>query len=179
MKEKYKSKLGAVLAISSIVVIALAIVVGSLYFLLGPPWQGIRQMEREFTRDKDVLVVVSDYLANSSHNDIIVRREMMEAGVFSTTNIGYIEVSDINVADALRNLRARGYSSIAKGANTISFVRWSNMDVGVGVVFSMDGSIPTESALPFLTEIEALTSDSWFFYVENFNEWRMQNRQNG
>lgn len=45
--------------------------------------------------------------------------------------------------------------------------------MGVGVAFSLDGSVPDESAITFLTKIEPLEDEGWYYYESDYNEWKV------
>ena len=61
---------------------------------------------------------------------------------------------------------------MGRDRNTIYFQRWSNLDNGRGVAYSIDGSTPT---LQFLTKLEPLSESNWYYYEEDYNEWKRRN----
>jgi hypothetical protein len=95
-----------------------------------------------------------------------------EIEMFTGLETGRVLINDKDVVGALNVLFKQKYHIIGKSGNGISFLRWSNLDAGRGIVYSLDGSAPDESSLPFLTEIKPLSEEGWYFYVEDFNEWR-------
>jgi len=68
---------------------------------------------------------------------------------------------------------------MSKGGNAVHFERWSMMEHGSGIVYSIDGTIITDgdrSGLDYLTRLEPLSEPGWYYYEEDYNEWR--NRRN-
>ena len=69
----------------------------------------------------------------------------------------------------------RGYKGIGRDGNTIYFVRWTRlMDFGAGIAYSVNGK--DEPELDFVTKLEPLSEDGWYFYEEDYNEWRVRKR---
>ena len=66
-----------------------------------------------------------------------------------------------------------GYSVIGKDNNTIYFQIWSNVDSGRGFSYSVDSKEPV---LPFLTKLEKLQENNWYYYEEDYNEWRLRSK---
>ena len=83
------------------------------------------------------------------------------------SGIQHIPITDENVVNAIESLRERGYGIISKGGNTITFLRWSTIGRGRGILYSIDGSRPNEAIFTFFTILEPLSKDGWFFYEEN------------
>jgi hypothetical protein len=89
--------------------------------------------------------------------------------------LGSVPVSDQKVIDTVALLFSSGYQTITKKENAIVFLRWTGRDSGRGVVYSLDGQLPNESVLPFLIRIEPLSIEGWYYYEEDFNEWKRRN----
>jgi len=150
------------------------IVVGGL-FLGGAfrPAINYERMEEIFDEDYELLIIVRDYLKNSTYEHIYIhstmdRREMSVRGHRT-------EIEDIKTIEAIDALMNLGYSAMGKNGNTIYFLRWSVRNAGRGIVYSIDGNEPTETNLQFLTGLEPLSVSNWYYYEEDFNEWRRRN----
>ena len=134
-----------------------------------------RQMERIFVEDYDLLIVVVDYLSGSEHPTVNLFPER-DNGIMSffSDDLGmqHILISDENVVNAIETLRERGYRLISKNNDTIQFLRWSMRNRGHGIAYSINGDFPDSSAFSFLTKLEPLSVDGWFYYEEDFNEYR-------
>ena len=123
-----------------------------------------------FTKDYNELSIIADYCINTGHSMIIIRKSTeMWAGLEN----GHLEIEDPKVRDAIKVLSRRGYRVISREDQTISFLRWSNLDNGRGIAYTIDGSEPI---LQFLTRVEPLPEPGWYYYEEDFNEWRIRNR---
>lgn len=131
-------------------------------------------MEKHFQNDKEYIFVVNEYLVNSKYGEIYIP-STMESGEMSNAGTP-VKINETEVVTAINTLKKRGYSVIGKDGNTIHFQRWSNLDNGRGVAYSVNGNEPT---LQFLTKLEPLTEPNWYYYEENYNEWRTRNVTNG
>ena len=157
---------GTIASVILIVVIAVFVLpVLILGIIFAPPWQGMSEVVRDFGRNQEELMIVRDYLVGLGYEFITIRPNR-ETGP---------QISDPRADAAVDTLFERGYRIISKRANGLVFTRWSNTDRAVGVVYSMDGNAVGEDVLNFLTQIEPLDEEGWFFFVDDFNEWRVRN----
>lgn len=144
-----------------------------------------QRLEREFQRDKDAFETVVEYLLSLDHEDVTIRRSNIEGRDFTTIEMfvglgaGNVPIGDDDAREAVAHLFQGGYQIIGKDAYVITFLRWSALDAGRGIAFSIDGRTPGESAaLQFLVEIEPLAENHWYFYYENFDLWRLERGSN-
>ena len=158
-----------------IIIGAILVTLVLLYSLIGPPWQGIRQTERDFRNNEELITLVTDYLVQSEYEQISISNYNWNGSMYVSGH-GYIFIEDKEIVTAIWKLQRKGYSSIHKKANGISFVRWRNKDVGKGIVFSIDGHEPGESAFNFLTKTKPMLKENWYYYEEDYNKWRTRNR---
>jgi hypothetical protein len=138
--------------------------------------------ERDFQANRESLYIIVRYLTYSDYDNISICHNDIEGDnvkMFTGLETGYVPIDDNNIIEMIQLLFQHGFKGISKMEEGVSFLRWSTKDHGRGIVYSIDGSKPTESSLlPFLTETEALTEDNWYFYVENFSEWKsLRNQQ--
>jgi len=154
-------------------------IIGILFLTATSP--DLNQMERDFQENRETLNVVVEYFIQSEFDSISIRftdtqdSDCRDIEMFAGLETGWIPISDENISDAICLLFQQGYRGIHKREGGVSFLRWSTRDHGRGIVYSINGETPKESELlPFLTEIEPLSVEGWYFYVENFNEWRRQ-----
>ena len=138
-----------------------------------------RQMERIFAADYDLLKIVTSYLVASEYPSISLFPEI-DNGLMSvfSDELGAqrISINDEAVVRAIEALRERGYGLIIKRNNTVQFSRWTMRDRGRGIVHSIDEAIPDYSAFSFLTNLEPLSVNGWYYYEEDFREWRVRYR---
>ena len=141
-----------------------ALIIGGFF---PPPINEIK-MEKIFNNDKRYLNIVVEYFQN--YEDVYITDTMDSAEI----SIGgsYIKIDNKIVIESIDYLKKHGYSVIDKENNAICFQRWSNLDCGRGIAYSINGSEPI---LQFLTKIEQLSDPNWYYYETDFNEWRRRN----
>ena len=128
--------------------------------------------------NKEQLFIVRDFL-ESGEFKVSIRRtdvdnEEMFAGLIDGERI-FIPIEDEIVLETIRQLFQNGCHAIGSRENKIFFSLWSTRNHGRGIVYSIDGRTPDESDFSFLTRIEPLSEEGWFFYVEDYNVWRRRN----
>lgn len=125
-----------------------------------------------FEKDKENLFVVSNYFEKIYYKKIYISTSMQK-GTMSIDGVHeYIQVPEI--IQAIEDLKRKGYSVIGKSGNTIFFQKWSNLDSGRGIAYSVDGKQPQ---LEFLVKYKLLSEDNWYYYEEDVNEWKKINEK--
>lgn len=124
---------------------------------------------------KEILTIVN-YLTGKTADDIYI--DGPDVKVFS--DFDHVELDDPEVKKCVERLWKHGCMSITKGTdnNSISFEIWSRSigEAQAGIALSMDGeNLPDEN---YCTELHALSEDGWFYYVADYELWRVQ-QQNG
>ena len=61
------------------------------------------------------------------------------------------------------------------GTNRIEFVLGGALEVGWGIALSLDGKNPPE--VNYMTECVPMQEAGWFYYVSDFNKWRIQQKE--
>jgi len=142
--------------------------------------------EHFLQNNREQILIVRDYLIMSEFDSITISRPFVPRGesinmdtieMFTGLEHGHVPVKDEAFIEALLHLFQ--YSSvIAKNGNGVNFLIWSARNHGRGIVYSIDGNTPDESSgLVFLTHIEPLSEEGWYFYDENFYTWRSRRNQ--
>lgn len=142
--------------------------------------------EKVLLNDYESICMIVDYMKNSEYVDITIQSNdyIYDDGNYGTwyvyddtlknTDTGNKKITDKIIVDILDMLFAKKlYKSISKNGNTISFLLWSNLDAGRGIAYTLDDSPPT---LQFLTKSEKLKKENWYYYEEDFNEWKLKNK---
>lgn len=114
------------------------------------------RIENEFGKYEVLFSTVNEYLIASNKETIYIPEE--------NNNI-----TEKDVLKAIKSLKRIGYYSIIKDNDAISYLRWAKLDEGRGLVYSINGNEPI---LQFSTKIEPLPEKNWYYYEEDFNEWR-------
>lgn len=152
-------------------------VVGDAIQFVIPP--GKMTMSRYFRRDQKDLQIIVDFFQNSAYSEIYITRvsyadepEVMFTGYLT----GNVKIEDDTVIDAIERLFTKWkYDVIERSGNTISFQKWSNLDKGRGIAYSINGE--DDPQLDFLTDLKALSKKGWYYYEEDYNEWRIQHEK--
>lgn len=130
----------------------------------------VPEIQEIFDRDRDLLLLIKDYFINADYAELYIDEdcETARAGLNDS-----VHIDDVTVVSALQHLKERGYRFFSKRGNTICFGIWARFrDVGCGIAFSMDGEA---ISVQYLTEAVPLSEDGWYYYVDDFNEWRAAN----
>ena len=150
------------------------------------PAPTLRQTERFFESNREDFLIVAQYLSNTNYTSIGITDSspsIMEnaSGHVQFSARGETEriiVSDENVSEAIRLILNSGYRIISRYSYGVVFTRWFMMDNSRGIVYSIDGRIPDSDTILFLTELHPLSEENWFFFIENFSEYRRGIRPN-
>jgi len=179
-KAKRMIKQGAIILFVITLILVVLCILGLLlmgWLMTGEaPWFGQRQIIRDFRSDKELLDIATDYLADSGYYDAFINSANISAKNMFTNEYGHVPIDDEEFANAIKKLYYLGYHAMCKSNYSIFYQRWATLDVGKGVAFSIDGHVPNESDIEFLTMIEPLKEDGWYYYESDYNEWRMRNR---
>jgi len=128
-------------------------------------------MEKHFKKDKADIVFITEYFVDSEYSEISIRKNNYKKGFMFTSTRRDVEIEDEAVAKAIdRILKKRGYKAIIREGNTIYFEKWILFEDIHGIAYSInEGKEPT---LQFLIKLEPLSENGWYYYEEDYNEWR-------
>ena len=117
--------------------------------------------EKYFKKDKDDIILVTDYLVNSNSSSI------------SINDTDIITIKDEKVKEAFNRLFKKKYSAIDKNNNAIEFTIWTRFNnFGSGIVYSINNE--EEPTIEYLTKLVPLSEDGWYYYEADYNLWRDQ-----
>lgn len=164
IKNQLKKRFVVIITVlSSIVLVA-----GILFFYRPIMISGIlipkasyKSINRDFMEYQYDINIINEYLINLDVEQVCIYE------------IEDIKGSNIEAQHAFSVLKRIGYKMVEKDNNAINYLRSSSLNEGRGLVYSIDGSEPQ---LQFLTRIEPLSENGWYYYEENFNEWERRNR---
>jgi len=136
------------------------------------------RMERDLIRYRESMDTIIKYLISSTFSQATIwRANMSDDGNVELSVAGRrFAVEDSEAAEAVCYLFRRGFRVISINEQVVSFQRWSNLNAGRGIAFSADGSTPDKATFEFLIELTPLSEAGWYFFVEDFNEWRRRNQ---
>ena len=134
------------------------------------PTMNYRQSEKYLQKNRHSLDVVVNYLCSLPSEHAFCSKSGGYASVYQDQK--WSSVEDPDVVQALKHLfEETSCYEVSKNSDTIAFVLWAkNMDVGGGIAYS-----PTERLeVEYLSASQVLSDASWYYYVSDFNEWRLQ-----
>lgn len=169
MKKRTKDNIGCIIAIVSV-----AIVIGVIWIAvstLKPPDKD--EMEKYLQQDKDDLVLITEYFINSDYSEISINESDFKKGImFTGISTREVNIENETAMKAINRIFKRGYHLILKNGNTISFEKWCFGEEHHGLAYSINSE--DEPVLQFLTELDQLSENGWYYYEEDYNEWRNQ-----
>lgn len=131
-----------------------------------------------FLQDQEAYSSIADYLLSLEEFDTISISKF-DGNFFSNLEYHVIEKDDVN--QALQTINNHGCSSIQKNGKQVSFEMWySSQDVGCGVCYSEEAMNKPEECVAeqFVTKVITLETPNWYYYVSDYNLWRV-NQENG
>ena len=149
---------------------------------ISPTPPTLNQMTEYFNADREKIQIIIDYFIENDFDWISIGRNDVRNigstsfGILNGIEIGNIVVENEEVVKSILFLFQQGYQRLDKSRGTIRFQRWSTLDAGSGMVYSINGTTPNENIFPFLIKLEPLNENRWYFYIDDFNEWRIRNR---
>ena len=142
-----------------------------LIHLASPPT--ISWMEKKFQENYDSFVIVADYLADSKFDEfdyISIDRSDFTKNDYGEFTVSAwrreVVIDDEVVPEAIQRLfQGECYYILRKSeGKVITFTMWGAIGRGVGIAYSIDGSVPDKSSIPYLTSIEPLSEEGWYYY---------------
>lgn len=120
------------------------------------------QMEDTFQKYREEIQIITDYL-------------LTQEQPFSIYDSN--EVLPENISQAVKTLmRQAGCSSIHYNESAVHFVLWTRFtDAGCGIAYSEVETLQfLEEDFPYLTQEQSLSEQNWFYYVEDYAQWRIE-----
>lgn len=135
---------------------------------LPPPT--VETVEERFNENYDDILAVVSFMANSGYEKIQIRNcsEKMYA------DLKWVAITESSINAATKELLGTElYKGIYKRGNTIEVLQWtSSQSVSCGIAYTINGIDPPD--IQYMTEIVPLAKDGWYYYVADYNEWRLQ-----
>ena len=138
---------------------------------IDPP--DITNVEERFMACYDDTMLIVEYLISMEYD---------VAEIDNTYILGKISVMDgmrcknvkvdPSIKDAVNRLM-KEYKYISKSENTIIFCQWNRFnDASCGIAYTINGV--DEPEIQYLVELTPLEQVNWYYYVTDFNLWRLQ-----
>ena len=137
-----------------------------------PPTQS--DIENYLTEHYDVVNMITQYLISLNYENVYVDDD---SGII-LADLEEISIKDEAVYNTMYDVMHNHiFKLISKRGNTIYFIIWSSFnDIGCGIAYSINGIDPPE--ITYMTELEPLSYEGWYYYVEDYNQWRVGKRPN-
>jgi len=132
--------------------------------------------EKMFAEDYEELSSIASYFIALEYGRVSIPNDI-EAGMMSVDYTGNVKIEDVSVIRAIATLLGHGYQDMDKMGNAVRFQRWSIFECRSGIVYSIDGTVLTadgSDGLDYLTRLESLSEPGWYYYEEDYNEWRVR-----
>lgn len=159
----------------TIIVVCLVSLIGIHYLLTSYN----ERVESLIQSNGDDLQIIADYLM-SNHCDTIHIESADETmllmhhssdSIYATIEKENVTITAEEVNRAIKTVMGKGCNTIYKDGDTIEFLMWTKFtDFGAGLVY-YTGSDGTPN-IQFLTKLEPLPMEDWYYYEEDYNEWR-------
>ncbi len=174
-------KIKLIIMIISVILIVCGIIIFMCLRSLFGTYYSQKKIEQELHKNYETLLEITSYIENTGFENVNIQAAdyIYDDGDYGTW---YVENGDVEGIENIENqyfidtiselFNKRKYQVIAKNGNTIYFQLWANLDAGSGIAYSIDGSKPT---LQFLTKLEKIDKENWYYYEENFNDWKRLN----
>ena len=152
------------------------------------PYSSQQKIEKEFYKNYETILEITSYIEKADFVIINIQGTdyiyddgnygtwyVQSGNANDTANDGRKVIGDDKIIKELSHLfKDKKYQSINKNGNAISFQLSSNLDMGAGIVYTIDG---IEPSLQFLTKLEKLDRNNWYYYEADFNEWKRLNER--
>ena len=152
------------------------------------PYSSQQKIEKEFYKNYETILEITSYIEKAGYVNINIQGTdyiyddgnygtwyVQNGNVNDIANDGRKEIGDDKIIKELSHLfKDKKYQVINKHGNTISFQLSANLDMGAGIVYAIDG---IEPSLQFLTKLEKLDRNNWYYYEADFNEWKRLNER--
>lgn len=159
--------------------VAILIVFGSCYIISGLIIGGVfthkttyKEAEASFRKHFTEFSIVAKYMEELPEEHVFCEKSHGYDVINKGAGQGWQDIKEEVVCQAIQCLFNEGScTSISKTKSTISFVLFSkNMDVGGGIAYTASDKLEVE----YLSFSQVLSDSSWYYYVSDYNEWRLQ-----
>lgn len=167
-----------ILIIGGIVALCLVLLFGIHYLLT----RYNDRAESLIHSNGDDFQIIADYLmsndCDSIHieaaNETMLLMHESSNSINATIEKEYVTVSAEEVNRAIKAVMEKGCNKIYKNGDTVDFLMWTEItDFAAGIVYyTREKGTPD---IQFLTKLEPLSRKGWYYYEEDYNEWRLKN----
>lgn len=129
-------------------------------------------VDETFEKDYEQLQIVTEYLLSLDRTSVIIRNSYSPLEADGEK----IEVDNKEVKKAISYLFNKGYLYIVGSNTRVYYARWkrnSSYEFRAGFAYTTNsnGNINVQ----FLIKQQELSVENWYYYEEDYNEWRLNN----
>ena len=169
-----------------IFVLCLSVLLCSCSSISGEP-PSVNDIDNYVDEHYETIMELNNYFKKSDYRDILISYNSNFFNFNCVNNNGTVDmmmadfedikIEDQSVKNNVNSLLKSGcrYISYTVNSNTIIYDMWSDNDKNIGFVFTVDDDRKTEMDL-YIIEIEPLSKNNCYYYVEDYNEWRRMGR---
>ena len=150
-----------------------AVVILSLFVTSCSPKRGLGNAKKDLQSNLELFVITRDFLVEEEYDYISIRFRGEGTMFVNKTDTPYVPIDNDEVIEALDLLRQRGFEHTLKYKDSVQFYRRSHSEIYYGIVYSMDGQAPDDTVVQFLTKIEPLTEEGWYYFEGDYNRYRV------
>ena len=117
--------------------------------------------------------IVTQYLEDLEYSFCVIDTDNGEF----FAKFDYHEIDDISVVNAVKRLWKKGCTRITRDdeMNSISFQLWhNNQGMACGMLTCIREN--EDAQAEFMTEIKKTNISNWYYYVSDYNKWRVNNQ---
>lgn len=173
-KKRIIITLGILLPIVVIVALLTSIIIVRKAIGIPPKFEKI---EQQFTENYDEIQQAADFLIDSGYKSIHINSDLSVCYV-SDGQVYFEEMHNMTtdtdkLSAAEKLFRDMDILELSKNNNVIEICVWKRFDVYCGICYSMDqNGVPD---VQFLTESKPLNKTGWYYYVADYDKWRIEN----
>jgi hypothetical protein len=152
--------------------------VAGLSWVLAPEKFDRNIAEEVFNDNKEYIVMVSEFLSGLDfialdYSGIHIDKSDAEKRImFTGIEKRYVNIENDDVWKAIFILFGRGFRSIGRSDNTIYFEKWYRKEEERGICYTIFGD--ENPTLQYLTHFEKLSATGWYYYEEDYGEYRQK-----
>lgn len=136
----------------------------------------VATVEAHFQDNYEDIQIVVDFMVNTEYRTI----DIDTADRTMLADLERVEIANVAVNGAVERLLGESiwdnkqYDYIYKSGNTIIFPQWDGaQDIGCGIAYSINET--DHPRIQYCTELVPLSQTGWYYYVDDYNTWRIEN----
>ena len=130
-------------------------------------------IKKTFEEDYEELKIIADFLLAQKYSSISIQRNQN----YMVANFGeHFPFDNDEVENTVNSLFDKGYLYFYRSNNTVHFERWKKWmyhEYRSGFAYLNEDSCNLD--IQFLIEQQEMSVAGWYYYEDDYNEWRSRN----